>query len=119
MPLIKKKVDFCWFIWKYNIINIIIISTSSASESAFSIGGHIDRKTRARLSSKIWRYAILTREEEKIEQILNESGIARYFFKMTFVTHVFCFENMKKVNLISKFVRYLTNNALFLFDLLR
>ena len=43
----------------------------------------------------------------------NRPGMALYFFKITFITHVFCFENMKKVNLISEFVRYLTNNAFF------
>ncbi len=47
------------------------MSTSCASESAFSIAGYIDRKTRARLSSKTLRYSILTREEEKIEYDLD------------------------------------------------
>ena len=48
------------------------MSTSCASESTFSIAGYIDRKTRARLSSKNLRYSILTKEEEKVEKILEE-----------------------------------------------
>ena len=50
------------------------MSTSCASESAFSIAGYIDRKTRARLSSKTLRYSIkpFIIQEEKIENILRE-----------------------------------------------
>ena len=48
------------------------MSTSCASESTFSIAGYIDRKTRARFSSKNLRYSILTKEEEKVEKILEE-----------------------------------------------
>ena len=50
----------------------IIMSTSCASESTFSIAGYIVGKTRARLSSQNLRYSILTKEEEKVEKILVE-----------------------------------------------
>ena len=48
------------------------MSTSCAAESAFSIAGYIDRKSRARLSSKILRFSILSKEEEKINNIKQE-----------------------------------------------
>ena len=48
------------------------MATSCASESAFSIGGYIDRKNRSRLSGKTLRYSILTKEEEKIVNLLTE-----------------------------------------------
>jgi hypothetical protein len=48
----------------------IIMSTSCSSESAFSIGGYLERKARASLGSKTLRYTILTKEEDKIKRIM-------------------------------------------------
>jgi hypothetical protein len=45
------------------------MSTSCAAESAFSIAGYIDRKSRARLSSNSIEISILSKEEEKINNI--------------------------------------------------
>ena len=48
------------------------MSTSCAAESAFSIAGYFDIKSRARLSSKTLRFSILSKEEEKINNIKQE-----------------------------------------------
>jgi hypothetical protein len=48
------------------------MATSCASESAFSIAGYLDRKGRSRLSSRTLRYSILSKEAEKVENILRE-----------------------------------------------
>ena len=48
------------------------MSTSCVAESAFSIAGYIDRNSRARLSSKTLRFSILSKEEEKINNIKQE-----------------------------------------------
>lgn len=47
----------------------IICATSCPSESAFSIAGYIERKSRSRLNSKTLRYTILCKEESKIKNI--------------------------------------------------
>ena len=49
----------------------IVMATSCAAESAFSIAGYLDRKSRSRLSSKTLRFSILSKEEAKIDTILN------------------------------------------------
>ena len=49
----------------------IIMATSCASESAFSVAGYLQRKARSSLSSKALRYSILTKEAPKIEKIMN------------------------------------------------
>lgn len=53
------------FAIKYNTI----CATSVPSECAFSVAGNIDRKERARLSSKMLRFTILLKERDKIDQI--------------------------------------------------
>jgi len=58
----------CDLVLKINII----MSTSCAAESAFSIAGYIDRKSRARLSSKTLRFSILSKEEEIIYNMKQE-----------------------------------------------
>ncbi len=62
------------------------MSTSCAAESAFSIAGYIDRKSWARLSSKTLRFSILSKEEEKINNIkqeVNENWKKKFIQKHT------------------------------------
>jgi hypothetical protein len=46
-----------------------IAATSVPSESSFSIAGYIQRKERCRLSSKMLRFLILTKQIDKIENV--------------------------------------------------
>ena len=50
---------------KYNLI----CATSVPSESIFSIAGYIQRKERCRLSSKMPRFLILCKQNNRIEKI--------------------------------------------------
>ena len=45
----------------------IINATSCPSEAAFSVAGYLDRKSRAKLSSKTLRYTMLMKDNEKIQ----------------------------------------------------
>ena len=47
----------------------LISETSVPSESIFSVAGYIQRKERCRLSSKMLRFLILTKQNSKIEKI--------------------------------------------------
>ena len=49
----------------------VIMATSCASESTFSIAGYLQRKARSSLSSKALRHSMLTREAGKIEHLMN------------------------------------------------
>ena len=47
----------------------LICATSVASESIFSIAGYIQRMERYRLSSKMLRFLILTKQNNKLDKI--------------------------------------------------
>jgi len=47
----------------------LICATSVPSESIFSIAGYIQRKERCRLSSKMLRFLILSKQNKKLEKI--------------------------------------------------
>ena len=47
----------------------LICATSVPSESIFGIAGYIQRKERCRLSSKMLRFFILTKQNNKLDKI--------------------------------------------------
>ena len=47
----------------------VICATSVPSESIFSIAGYIHRKQRCRLSSKMLRFSILSKQNKKLDEI--------------------------------------------------
>ena len=47
----------------------LICATPVPSESIFSIAGYIQRKKRCRLSSKMLRFLILSKQNKKLEKI--------------------------------------------------
>jgi hypothetical protein len=49
----------------------IVMATSCAFESAFSIAGYLQRKARSSFSSKALRHSLLSREADKIENLMN------------------------------------------------
>ena len=54
----------------------IIMGTSCPSESTFSIAGYLQRKARSNLSSKNLRFSILSKEIEKIRELMKLYGLS-------------------------------------------
>jgi len=53
--------------------NCLISATSVPSESIFSIAGYIQQKERCRLSSRMLRFLILAKQNNKVEKINQNS----------------------------------------------
>ena len=49
---------------------------NSPSESTFSIAGYLQRKARSNLSSKNLRFSILSKEIEKIRELMKLYGLS-------------------------------------------